>query len=283
MKDYLKHWKVDSPVFLRQSFKPEDLFLGESSKLILARLTSLFSHPGGVGYIYGPSGCGKTSLTHYLLASLPPSEFEIMSVYIGARFAAGGEDWLTPQLQDFFGIDKESTKNHGFSGILSQISDIVEDQRKLVIVVDGVENFKSIEDFEPISRFVSWEAMSRPCVSFLLLGGNESLQLVKQTGLFQNLFVEIEWPELSSTDIEQFIQMALKTKKLSASLFSLNAVQELARQCQASMRRLINILEQCLIVAADQGLRKIDADLVRQATLLSSGKVDLLNLRDSVS
>ncbi len=283
MKDYLKHWKVESSVFLKQGIRAEDLYLSEPLRLILSRLGVFFDQVGANGLLYGTAGCGKTSLVNYLSQTLDPRKFELMSLFVGARYTPGS-DWLTPQLLDYFGLEAPVGRKKNLSNLLSQVSDVAEDGRRLLILVDGIEHFKKPSDFEPILTFHNWELLSKPCVNFLLLGRNEVLPLLKTTDLYQNFFLEIEWPDLGSTDIEQYIQKVLQSKGMPSSVFSLNAVQELARQSQSSMKRLQNILEQSLVLGAELGVKKIDADLIKQATLSSlPSNGGLLNMRDSVS
>ena len=87
----------------------------------------------------------------------------------------------------------------------------------------------------------------------------------------QRIAIQYQIIGIDPQEIKPYVETKLKAAGLNVPLFTDDAMTALGSNCQGSIRKLNNLLTQCLIIGATKQLRDINNEIV----MMASNGVDL--------
>lgn len=264
MNEYLKFWKIKGPVFGVPS-DPNDYFISESVNKILQRIFLFCDRSGSVTVLTALQGCGKSTLAHYIYSSLSPLTYEALILSLIKKESSPG--WLMPRLADYFGIRirEYETSDQLTSATIRQLDDLVEEKRKLVIIIDNMEKISSPSALEEIDALLEIQMLTNACISFVLIGNEEMGNVITNSGINEKIQFKAVVSKLSLEEANDYIMNQLNRSSLKLGTVNSYGVKELYNLSNGVFSKLNAIAENSLMEAYTQNKRTIGSEIVKEA------------------
>lgn len=262
---YLQHWNIKSNVFA----SPDDLgnfFLSETTTKILRKLY-VFCEQGGCNIsLSSPDGYGKTHLANYLYYKFPVLAYDVCVMSLLSQEI--GSHWLMPRLAEFFGIHVQPAFSKEFlsSLIIRQIDDLSDENKKLIILVDGAEMIASEGALEEINTLNKLQVLARANISFIFFGNDTWQNFIEKSSLRSQFKYIAKLTPLSLAETKSYFRSVLESKGLAADVFSQQAIETIHMLTEGVLAPINAIGENCLVESFLLGKNKIDVELVLEAT-----------------
>lgn len=233
-------------------------------KELQGRLRYLCEGPKGIGLITGSPGTGKTYGLRQFARTLPPSLYQVVYMPMSTLTTIQFYRYLA----DSLGLEVKHTKIENFKNIQNHLMKMSIEKRILpVIIIDEAQYLKS-EILNDLKILLNFEMDSvNHCV--VILSGLPSLKnqlsYMSYEAIRQRITIQYRIVGIEAEEIKAYITGKLSSAGLNVPLFMDEAVITLANSCQGSIRKLNNILTQCLIIGASMKCRDIGNEIVMNA------------------
>ncbi|MBF0440304.1 MAG: AAA family ATPase [Oligoflexales bacterium] len=272
MKEYLAYWGVEKPIFTDIVDNEGSLYINSNIKSIIERL-SLLSHQGSnLMLITGPCGHGKTTLGRWFHKSLHPSSHEALLLALYNDETKSG--WLLKRLCQFLetgNISSFDKKIADITKVFHGIDEIVQEGRKLTLIIDDAHKIKSRDALEEIHTLIGTQSATTHFLNILLIGTKELKDLAGASPSMKNriTFVSDIFP-LKFSDFNDYLNFKISKSKLDPNVISETAKKSLFRHSKGIFSLINTIMENCFIDCYLSGKRQIDDSIVEKSVSLSS-------------
>jgi general secretion pathway protein A len=271
MGDYLKFWKADTAVFLRE-VPSGSLFITPvlQQSLDLLHLFCTTESPHLI-MITGVCGTGKSTLLRWLGATLPTSTHELVTLsLVSDEFGAG---WLAPRLASLLGAaSKDLDPRLAMEFVAQRLDELADQKRHMIVAVDSAHLVKSRSGFHEILAILNIQALSVRCVSFVIAGEPSMMApLAEVPSLTGKITLHVNLAPLSLEETRHYLSHRLRLAGIPDP-FEDEAVRTIVGRTKGIMLSTDIYAEHCLIEAAAQGVHRITAAVAEKAArhLLSS-------------
>jgi general secretion pathway protein A len=239
------------------------LFQSEDFKKATSRLDYLRNNRG-IGLFTGLSGTGKTyclkgfvdnlNLNLFKPIYIPISTLTVLEFYKALAFGLGLESAFKKILL--------------FRSIQERIV-ILAKEKKItpVLIIDEAQYLKT-ELLNDLKILLNFEMDSKN-YALLILSGQPVLNniLSKQIheAVKQRIMINYNFEGITKSETSEYIASRLKLAGVHEQLFEPNAMEALFASSNSSIRKLNNLVVNCLIIAAQKKIRFINTDIVMAA------------------
>ena len=226
------------------STSPDERFYYDSpqhSKVIL-KLLHTAEESLGLGVLVGDIGAGKTTISRRMLDILSSKDnFEVaLLVIIHSEITSV---WFLKKIAFQLGVEKNSdNKVTLVTMIYKQLSQIYENNKKTVVMIDEANMLKNKEIFEEMRGLLNIEVDGKHLITFILFGLSELEENLKlDEPLHQRIAIRCKLEPLGLESTNAYIKHRLKVAGREELLFEKGAVQGIY-QYSDGKPRLINII-----------------------------------------
>jgi type II secretory pathway predicted ATPase ExeA len=223
-----------------------------------------FKESRGFAVIYGEPGVGKTTsirafvsklnpLTHRVIY-LPLSSLTVMDFY---RHLARG-----------LGLIPAFRKVDMFHQIQEQIANLNHQNGITPVVVLDEAQYLSHGILQDLTMLFNFHLDSKDYAMVLLSGHSRFLNYLNlriHEALRQRIVLYYEFLGLRRDEVSIYLSSLLKAAGRTDPLFSTDAIEALTSLSASVPRKLNRLAEKAMLLACQQGLLAIDADIVQQA------------------
>lgn len=218
----------------------------------------------GIGVFTGHPGVGKTFNLRMFCSDLSPSLYQVAYMPLSTLTTVQFYRYLAKSL----GLEEKSNKMENFLNIQEYLKRMSTEKRILpVIILDEAQYLRS-EILNDIKLLFNFDMDSKNyCV--LVLAGlpalTSTLRYSSYEAIRQRITIQYQIVGIEHDEIKEYIETKLAAAGMTVPLFTDDAVNALSSGCQGSMRKLNNMLTQCLIIGANKKIRDINNEIVMQA------------------
>lgn len=259
---------MDFQLFYRLSCNPfrkeEDICLElRDFKEMKVRLEYL-KQAKGIGVFTGNPGVGKSYALRKFAASLNENLYQVC--YFALSTVSVTEFYRSLSLQ--LGLEPRFRKIDNFNGIQERLTSLEREQRKTAVLILDEAHYLKSSILQDLTMLMNFEMDSKNRAIVILTGLPclaSNLSRAPLEPFRQRIVTQYQVHGIETSDVTMYIETKLKKAGRTTPLFDDSAVSALAQNCNASMRRLNNLLVHSLVIGATQGKETIDTEVVFSA------------------
>ncbi len=238
--DYLEHFGLSEEPFGHAPV-PRLYYGSEQHSQALKRLMYAAQTMRGLAVLSGDIGRGKTTLARRMLDLLPESEYEAALLVI----VHGGitPNWLLKRVALQLGVtDPQNEKLAILAQLYRRLTEINEQGRKAVVLVDEAQMLRSREIMEEFRGLLNLELPGKKLISFVFFGLPDlERNLALDPPLAQRVTMHYRLETLVAADTANYVLHRLQACGANHEIFSAEALDEIHRW-SGGVPRLINTL-----------------------------------------
>lgn len=220
----------------------------------------------GIGVFTGRPGVGKTFNLRMFCSGLNPSLYQVVYMPMSTLTTIQFYRYLARSL----GLEEKSNKMENFLYIQDYLKRMSIEKRILpVIILDEAQYLRS-EILNDIKLLFNFDMDSKNYCVIILAGLPalvNTLRYNSYEAIRQRITIQYQIAGIEQSEIKDYIESKLSAAGMVVPLFTDDALNALSNSCQGSMRKLNNMLTQCLIIGASKELRDINNEIVMQASM----------------
>jgi general secretion pathway protein A len=220
---------------------------------------------GGIGVVTGDVGSGKSTALRYASSMLHKSEYSVY--YITA--STGSIIELYKQIAKALGlVDLKSSKAHLSAIIRSEITDLVLEHKKKVLLIIDEASLLRMEIFTELHTIVQFRQDSEMWLPVILAGQStliDKLQYRNSSPLASRVISRSHLEGLTLQGMKDYLKHHTKLAGLDINLFSEQAVTAIHQGSGGLLRKANHLARGALIAAAIKKEMNVSADHVRLA------------------
>lgn len=224
----------------------------------------------GIGVFTGRPGVGKTYGLRQFVSSLNPALYQVVYLPMSTLTTIQFYRYLAKSL----GLEVASNKVDNFMNIQEYLKRMNSEKRVVpVIILDEAQYLRS-GILNDIKLLMNFDMDSRNHCVLILAGLPTLINTLKYNtyeAIRQRITIQYQIIGIDPQEIKSYIETKLKAAGLNVPLFTDDAITALGSTCQGSIRKLNNILTQCLIIGANKQVRDINNEIV----MMAANEVDL--------
>lgn len=218
----------------------------------------------GIGLFTGVSGLGKTYALRHFVSTLSPSLFKV--VYINISTLTVIEFYRALCLG--LGIEPSSKKITMFRQIQETLMYLSKEKKVTpVIIVDEAQYLKT-DILNDIKMLLNFDMDSKNYVTLILAGQpilNNILTKNIHEPLRQRITINYCFSGITKDEVDDYITSRLAKVNVHHEIFSKGAIEAIYGCSNGSIRKLNNLLENCLIIGSQFKKSIIDTEIVMNA------------------
>ena len=260
---YLSFWQLDAPVFLR-SITSDQVYLNSHLRAFTDRIQLFCGQGTGLVLLSGPRGSGRSTILRWLYEGTNTDLAEPLLMTLVKEETQPG--WLLARLQQILNVTvkrKGGNFEDAFRTIAERCERFLKPKRGLVIMVDGVENIRTVAALGEIAAFLNLPSMGHFRVVVILTGTDQSAELCrKAAGLGSKILSHLHVLPLTADEIGEYLAHRCRIGGMGQSPFGPSAQSALHSMTGGILNRVNALAENCLIEAASRRQRIIDQGIV---------------------
>jgi len=195
----------------------------------------------GLAVVTGDTGAGKTTLARRLLEDLDENLYEATLLVI--IHSSVSSEWLLKKLAIQLGIaDVKEDKVERLSQIFRRLSEISEQGKTAVILMDEVQMLKSKEIMEEFRGLLNMEGADGKMINLIFFGLSELDDVLSlDEPLKQRIAIRIHIKTFSEENTREYIAHRLKVAGCEKSPFDMPAISAIYKYSKG-LPRLINTI-----------------------------------------
>ena len=260
---YLSFWQLDAPVFLR-TITSEQVYLNSHLHAFTDRIQLFCGQGTGLVLLSGPRGSGRSTILRWLYEGTNTDLAEPLLMTLVKEETQPG--WLLARLQQILSVTvkrKGGNFEDGFRTIAERCERFLKPKRGLIIMVDGVENIRTVAALSEVAAFLNLPSMGHFRVVVILTGTDQSAELCrKAAGLGSKILSHLHVLPLTAEEIGEYLAHRCRIAGISQSPFGSSAQMAIHSMTGGILNRVNALAENCLIEAASRRQRIIDQGIV---------------------
>lgn len=255
---YESYWGLKEKPF-ENTPNPKYFFRSSQHDEAFTRLLYVIREQKGAAFLSGIYGCGKTTVGRALMKELESDIYKV--AYI-----------TNPRLDDVellrmityrLGKEPRDRKTDVLIDLEKTITNIINDGKKVVVVVDEAHTIEEPQIFEELRLLLNFQTDEAFMLTLLLLGQPELKEKIENIKQFhQRIALMYNLTSLTRDETKEYIHHRIKIAGGEVP-FTDDAINEIHKKSGGIPRRINQISDLALLVGANEGVRTIDAGIIR--------------------
>jgi general secretion pathway protein A len=193
----------------------------------------------GLSVVIGGIGTGKTTLARRFLEEMDENSYEAALLVV--VHSSVSSEWLFKKFAIQLGVkDVKDDKVELLTQIYRRLHEIIEEDKKAVVMIDEVQMLNSKEIMEEFRGLLNMESSDGKMINIIFFGLSELEDVLSlDEPLKQRVAVKIRLKEFSEKDTNDYIKHRMTIAGCKKEIFSEEAIK-LIYHCTNGTPRLIN-------------------------------------------
>jgi type II secretory pathway predicted ATPase ExeA len=259
---YEKHWQLGSKPF-ENDLDTKFFFASREHREALVRLLYAVTEGKGAALLVGEPGCGKTFLLYRVADELRERGVRVALIKNPASDAID----LLRQVARAFGVrDADGSKSEVVAGLEQFLGYHRERDTRSVLLIDDADIIDNERAYEELRLLLNLEKDGRPLLTIVLAGRPRlTKQLRVVPGLAQRVALKASLPAFSNGETPKYVTHRLGLVNAPDDIFEAHALTAVHKSTGGVPRLINHVCDLSLLIAASEGLDRIDAAVVDRA------------------
>lgn len=218
----------------------------------------------GIGLFTGNSGMGKTYSLRYFSTMLNPSLYKVIYLPISTLTVLEFYKALAYGL----GIEPAFKKIDIFRQIQETIEHMSREKRIVPTIILDEAQYLRTDVLNDLKILLNFQMDSKNYCIVILAGQNvlrNKLNTNIHEALQQRIVIHYTYQGIGKEETKKYITSRLQSADVHGPIFTDGAIEAIYSCCDGSVRKLNNILTNCLIAGSQKKSQEINTDIVMQA------------------
>jgi len=221
----------------------------------------------GLSVVIGGIGTGKTTLARRFLEEMDENSYEAALLVV--VHSSVSSEWLFKKFAIQLGVkDVKDDKIELLTQIYKRLYEIIEEDKKAVVMIDEVQMLNSKEIMEEFRGLLNMESGDGKMINIIFFGLSELEDVLSlDEPLKQRVALKIRLKEFSEKDTNDYIKHRMNIAGGKKEIFSEEAIK-LIYQCTNGTPRLINtVCDNALLEGYLSKAGNIDGSIINTVTV----------------
>lgn len=257
---YLDYWELKEKPF-ENTPDPRFFFQSNQHREALMRLLYAINEAKGAALLTGEYGCGKTMLIRTVINEIDQSLFPVI-LLTNPRWNA---DELLREILYQLGTDEiPDRKNEILQKINDHLYDNVSNGKHTVLIVDEAQVIDDPNTFEELRLLLNFQLNDRFMLTLIFSGQPELRDKTRHLPqLMQRIAVKYHLVPLDFEETVKYIDYRMAFAGSLKEVFTKDAMADIFSYTGGTPRKINNLGDLALAVAAGNRLEKVDSDVIR--------------------
>ncbi len=221
----------------------------------------------GLAVVIGGIGTGKTTLARRLLEDLDEDIYEAALLVV--VHSSVSSEWLFRKFAIQLGVKNiETDKIELLGQIYRRLTEINQEKKKAVVMIDEVQMLNSKEIMEEFRGLLNMESPEGKMLNFVFFGLPELEDVLSlDEPLKQRVAVRIRLKEFSESDAKDYIKHRLKVAGCNNDIFSDSAIKQIYHYAHGVPRLINTVCDNALLEGYLEKLNIIDDSIIRTVAI----------------
>jgi general secretion pathway protein A len=221
----------------------------------------------GLAVVIGGIGTGKTTMARRFLEELDENSYEAALLVV--VHSSVSSEWLFKKFALQLGVKEvKDNKVELLSQIYRRLHEIIDEQKKAVVMIDEVQMLNSREIMEEFRGLLNMEIPGGKMLNIVFFGLPELEDVLSlDEPLKQRVAVKIRLKEFSEKDTRDYIKHRLSVAGSNREIFSEEAVRSIFQSTNGTPRLINTVCDNALLEGYLSRADAIDSSIIRTVSI----------------